>query len=447
MTSSNISHITLRELSQRIEYSLNDSSLHDIWIVAEINSINVNQSSGHCYLELIEREAGRNLVSASIKAIIWSSRYRMIADYFHRATSCELSSGQKILCKVSISYHPIYSISVNITDIDPSYTLGENERIKLQTIAQLKEDGVFDMNHLLELPQVIQRLAIVSSPTAAGYGDFMDQIERSAYMFHCTVFTSLMQGEAASDSICEALSEIEQRSGEFDAVVMIRGGGATSDLACFDGYFLSSYIAQMSLPVITGIGHHRDNTVADMVAHISLKTPTAVATFLIDNIADFYMKINTLCTGVGRLAQNFLTNSHKQMDALSSAIARVSTETISAENLKLERIIHTITSRAQYYIASESQRGETLQRNISNSVHLIIEREQHRLTQMHALCHAHNPQRVLERGYSIVTLSDGRLLHKGEKPTPGEVICIESSGLNISSRVESVKAKEKNYRN
>ena len=278
-------HITLRELQRRVKSALEGQFALPLWVSAEISEIKVNYS-GHCYLELVEKGGDNGVPTAQARAVVWRSNYPRIAGYFEAETGQRLAAGIKILAKALVTYHELYGFSLQITDIDPSYTLGDMERQRQQTIAQLQQEGVWDMNREAPMPAVVQRVAIVSSANAAGYQDFCKELARSPYRFELTLFDAFMQGEAAEESIIEALCNVAARPEKFDAVVLIRGGGSRSDLNCFNAYRLCAHVAQFPLPVVTGIGHDKDTSVADMVAHTALKTPTAVAGWLVERMAE-----------------------------------------------------------------------------------------------------------------------------------------------------------------
>ena len=293
-------HITLSELQSLIKRSIDDAHPLPYWVTAEISELKVNYS-GHCYLELVEKGGANHVPKAKISAVIWRSTYGMIASYFGAATGGQtLCAGLKVLVKALVSYHELYGLSLQITDIDPSYTLGDMERQRRQTIEQLQRDGVFDMNRELPMPAVVQRLAVVSSRNAAGYQDFMKELSSGPYRFEVTLFDAFMQGAESEESIVRALETVADALDDFDAVVLIRGGGSQSDLGSFDSYRLCCHLAQFPLPVIAGIGHDKDRSVADLVAAVSLKTPTAVAVYLKNKMAEFEALLDSLR---GRLAE------------------------------------------------------------------------------------------------------------------------------------------------
>ena len=242
-------HITLRELQRRVKSALEGQFALPLWVSAEISEIKVNYS-GHCYLELVEKGGDNGVPTAQARAVVWRSNYPRIAGYFEAETGQRLAAGIKILAKALVTYHELYGFSLQITDIDPSYTLGDMERQRQQTIAQLQQEGVWDMNREAPMPAVVQRVAIVSSANAAGYQDFCKELARSPYRFELTLFDAFMQGEAAEESIIEALCNVAARPEKFDAVVLIRGGGSRSDLNCFNAYRLCAHVAQFPLPVV-----------------------------------------------------------------------------------------------------------------------------------------------------------------------------------------------------
>lgn len=273
---------SLYELQRIIGAAIEQFLAKPVWVSAEIAEIKSN-ASGHCYLELVERDkesASGKSAKAQARAVIWKSHYPRLAAKFEGATGRKLSTNMKILVEVAVSHHPVYGLSLQIVDIDPTYTLGDIERQREATIAQLKADGVWDMNRELPVPIVVQRVAVISSATAAGYRDFMQELIHSPYRIDTELFEATMQGEGSEQSIVDALTAIAAREEEFDAVAIIRGGGSTTDLECFNAYLTALCVAQFPLPVLSGIGHDKDVSIVDMVAAIPLKTPTAVAAWI-----------------------------------------------------------------------------------------------------------------------------------------------------------------------
>lgn len=420
MTVSADKHITLSQLQQRIKSVIEQGLPLPLWVVAEIAECKVNYS-GHCYLELIEKaettdsRATSSVPRAQARAVIWRSQYAMLSAYFESQTGSRLAAGMKILAKVTVSYHELYGLSLQITDLDPSYTLGEVERQKQLTISRLQADGVWDCNREVELPTLVQRLAVVSSASAAGYRDFCQELQRSPYAFHHTLFEAVMQGAAAEESICAALSAIAEREEEFDAVIIIRGGGSTSDLSCFNSYRICSYVAQFPLPVITGIGHDKDVSVVDMVAHSPLKTPTAVAAWLNERMATLEGKIEE--------AAQLLTDA-----------ARTKT---SAEQLRIERWAGYLRELSQQLCERHRSRMMLLHEQLRSAVERVIERESSRLQLATEVVEAHNPKSILRRGFAIVRIK-GQATPSTESVSSGDMIDIELTDGNLQAEVKRV---------
>jgi exodeoxyribonuclease VII large subunit len=424
MTVSADKHITLSQLQQRIKSVIEQGMPLPVWVVAEIAECKVNYS-GHCYLELVEKtestdsRAATGVPKAQARAVIWRSQYAMLSAYFESQTGSRLTAGMKILAKVTVSYHELYGLSLQITDLDPSYTLGEVERQKQLTINQLQADGVWDCNREVELPTLVQRLAIVSSASAAGYRDFCQELQRSPYAFRHSLFEAVMQGAAAEESICAALSAIAEREDEFDAVIIIRGGGSSSDLSCFNSYRICSYVAQFPLAVITGIGHDKDVSVADMVAHTPLKTPTAVAAWLDERMALLEGKID---------------------EAAQLLIDAARTKT-AAEQLRVERWAGLIRELAKRMCERELSRLTLLQEQLRAAAERTIERETSRLQLALELVEAHNPQQILRRGFAVVRLG-GKAMTQTEGVTCGEQIEIELAGGTLQAEVKKITTKQ-----
>ena len=333
--------LTLTELCRLIGETLEDNLAGTYWVKAEISSL--AQRGGHLYLELVDTppsggrgaSSGGRGASAKMRATCWAGTQEMLTAYFESETGQPLQPGMTVLIEVEIQYHPVYGLSLSIVGIDPSYTLGDIARKRQQTIAQLKADGLLDAQQLLPLPTLIRRIAVVSSPSAAGYEDFKHQLGNSPYRFETTLFGATMQGDSAAPSILAALEEISSviRNSSFvirpfDAVVIIRGGGATTDLSCFDDYTLCAVCAQYELPILTGIGHTRDISVLDLVAHEALKTPTAVAEWLIHRMDEQAERIQTLTLRLARTAERQLLIRRHRIELLEQRLAACNPERI-----------------------------------------------------------------------------------------------------------------------
>ena len=329
---------TLYELQRIIGAAIEQFLAKPVWVSAEIAEIKLN-TSGHCFLELVERDkdsASGKVAKAQSRAVIWKSHYPRLAAKFEGATGKQLSATMKILVEVAVSHHPVYGLSLQITDIDPTYTLGDIERQKEITIARLKADGVWDMNREVRVPRVIQRVAVVSSATAAGYRDFMQELASSPYNIYTRLFEATMQGEGSEQSIADALTAIAEREDEFDAVAIIRGGGSTTDLECFNAYLTALCVAQFPLPVLTGIGHDKDVSIVDMVAAIPLKTPTAVATWICSTAERFDGELEYAAVVLRESCHKVTQAAATKLDHYASQLKQNTTITLMRQREKLD---------------------------------------------------------------------------------------------------------------
>ena len=345
--------ISLTALQERIKQALDKSLSPYYWITAEINEIKVNRT-GHCYLVLIEKEETDALPKAKVSATIWEYSLRLIRAHFESSTGQALTAGLKIMVKTTVQYHPVYGLSLNITDIDPAYTVGSMAVQRHHTIAKLEAEGVFHLNHELPFPELPQRIAVISSEQAAGFRDFVQQLYENeyGYDFKVTLFSSLMQGERAAQSIMAALDRINDCGEAFDVVAIIRGGGAVADLMCFDDADLASHVAQFPLPVLTGIGHDKDESVVDMVAHRALKTPTAVADFLIDCVAAEASVLEEYGHTLSKLTRNVLYREGQALNLLQQHLSLYARQRLQQENFNLQLCANTIESHNPCHILS-----------------------------------------------------------------------------------------------
>lgn len=413
-------NLTLYDLMRMVRGSVESRFSDPVWISAEISELKLNRS-GHCYLNLVEKGATDGAPRAEARAMIWRSSYAAIATSFESATGTPLSSGIKVLVRVVVTFHEIYGLSLQIIDIDPSYTLGEVERRRRETIARLQEDGVWDMNRELELPRPTLRIAIVSSATAAGYRDFMQEIGRCNYRFRITLFESLMQGDGGKNSVINALDAIADKEEEFDVVAIIRGGGSTSDLALFDSYRIASHIAQFPLPIVTGIGHDKDVSVADMVAHTSCKTPTAVATLFMELADQELNYIAALAAEIKLIAERNLTNESLRIVRYSGDISRLAMEYLQAEEHKMQMLKHELYSEAKSRINNELQRLERAE----------------------AIVDSHSVENILQLGFALLRSGASSIRRAGDVSI-GQRIDIELYDGSISAEVKDIKTTKNN---
>ncbi|WP_418990969.1 exodeoxyribonuclease VII large subunit [Alistipes sp.] len=394
-------HITLRELQRRVRETLGERFALPLWVSAEISEIKVNYS-GHCYLELIEKGERDGVPTAQARAVIWRTNYPRIASHFEALTGQRLSAGIRILAKVLVNYHEIYGFSLQITDIDPSYTLGDMERQRQLTIERLQQEGVWEMNRETQLPPVVQRIAVVSSANAAGYQDFCKELGKSPYRFRLTLFDAFMQGAAAEESIIAALCAVADRMEEFDAVVVIRGGGSRSDLNCFDAYRLSAHVAQFPLPVITGIGHDKDTSVADLVAHTALKTPTAVAGWLVERMEE---------------TDGWLDYAALQLQNGVVALTR-------SRELRLQELSGQLRLGVVSLVERRRTALENLSRQLPDAAAGFIRQQRQRLDNYAELADSRSPRQILRMGFAVVR-RDGKAVASVGDVARGQRLTVE----------------------
>jgi exodeoxyribonuclease VII large subunit len=449
--------ITLLELNSRIRNVLEENLSDTFWVVAEISEISVN-ARGHCYLELIEKAPDSDQPAAKARATIWAYTFRILQPYFETTTGRPLSAGIKVRVEAEVTFHEVYGLSLNIRDIDPAYTLGEMALKRKEIIEQLRKEGILEMNRQLPFPLVPQRIAIISSETAAGYQDFLHQLltHPAHYHFDWELFPAMMQGREAGDTIIAALEAIYTREKAFDLVVIIRGGGSQADLSSFDSYRLAQHIAQFPLPVLTGIGHEKDETVVDLVAYESLKTPTAVAEFILDRMTAYEEKILSLATGISLRSKETLSGHRHALKEWGWQLKDYVRALLVKENHKIENILRHTAYQSKALLHQEKnnadQRKETLRRvsdlllsekeqqlqTLRHSLRNITEREitrHHHQLDIHNEKHTHlNPENILKRGYSITRLQ-GKVLKENKNIREGDILTTQLYKGNIKSKV------------
>ena len=391
--------LSLYELNGLVKRSIRSCLPDTYWVQAELSDVRTNYS-GHCYLEFVQKDAKGNNLIAKARGTIWSNIFKMLKPYFEQETGQLFTSGIKVLVNVSVEFHELYGFSLTVLDIDPTYTVGDMERKRREILRLLEEEGVIDLNKELEMPMMPQRVAVISSATAAGYGDFCNQLANNprGYGFHTELFPAIMQGERVEESIIAALNAIYAQIDRWDVVVIIRGGGATSDLSGFDTYELAANCAQFPLPIITGIGHERDETVLDRVAHTRVKTPTAVAEFLIakmDKCADVLDEMSVRLT---ESVRSRLLWEYRRMESLKQRIPSVAYKRIADAKFHLLSAQRNLQMVSRQFLSIKKHRLELLRQRLNDAL----------------------PEKQLARGYSI-TLKDGKavkdasVLKKGEE--------------------------------
>ncbi|MFH2141808.1 MAG: exodeoxyribonuclease VII large subunit [Bacteroidota bacterium] len=456
---------SLSEIALLIKNIISDNISEPIWIVAEISEININHN-GHCYLELIEKEELKDNILARFRATIWSHAFRMIKPYFETSTGQRLGKGLKILIQVSVEFHEVYSLSLNVINIDPAYTVGELEMRKQQIINTLKEEGVYYLNQELEITESPQKIAVISSETAAGYGDWLNQIKNNTrgYVFYHKLFPAIMQGDKAESTIISALNKINEYQDFFDLVVIIRGGGSQSDMNCFNRYELASNIAQFPLPVITGIGHERDETICDLVACKKLKTPTAVAEFLVNRLSDFENYIdNTFSNCVNTFSEiiyqhsedfenhlqnisfsvkNILIKKHNEIDYLINGKKIHLRNFIKSKSYKVGNYKTSIKINTTSALYNNKIRLKSLVESLTQVCNNSQIKSNYNLQLCEQSLHFLDPQNVLSRGYSI-TYQDNKLIKDSSQLKQGsQLFTLFQKGSANSTVTEVSKSKK-----
>ncbi len=406
-----------------------EERLTDYWVTAEISELKVNYS-GHCYLELVEKGGANHVPRAKVNAVIWRSVFSFLDPMFREQTGSPLAPGLKVLFRVEVSYHELYGLSLVIRDVDPAYTLGDMERQRQETLRRLEQEDLLDRNGRLPDPLVYQRIAVISSSRAAGYQDFMNELTGNEYGFtySVTLFNAVVQGQEAEGSVIEALLSVAAKSSDYDAVVLIRGGGSQSDLGVFNGYALCATIASMPLKVITGIGHDKDSSVADRVSSVSLKTPTAVARYLIDRslsldntltsfsnyLRDYFIDYSeTQESLLVRYSETLRTQTQARLHEQNTSIATKETflrertgSLFSSQQSFLERVSGELSFSSRRFIALQEQQIETCLRQLRERTTLCLERQNNRLEQLSLRIEGFEPRRILRLGYSLARSGD-----------------------------------------
>lgn len=450
--------LTLTNLQLLIRDSIVLGLPGTVWVTAEILELREN-FSGHCYLELVEKDPVTEIIRAKVKATIWAARYRMLKPAFEEAAGIRLAAGLNVLLKVTVEYHELYGLSLNITDIDPAFTLGGMALARNAIIRRLKTDGVFEMNRELGFPALPQRIAVVSSESSAGYTDFIRQLNGNRYGFSFTakLFSSPMQGEETEKGVLAALDQIAGRAGKFDVVVILRGGGSSSDLRWFDNYLIAYHVTQFPIPVITGIGHDKDVSVTDMVAWKSLKTPTAAAEYLIEKMVETDARISEFDSSLRQLVSEYLResgslvmqNARRVMpvtggiiaDArrsagsitlrLSSAASSKMRQTMVKAALLEKGLRNTTASLVASVISDLGKKREICSRNASS----IIGYHAEKLAKWKSLTQMANPVNILRRGFTITEI-DGKPVKNSAELKPGDIIITRFRDGQIGSEVK-----------
>lgn len=429
--------ITLSEFNERILRAINGKpELTRQWVVAETSDLRLVR--GHCYMELIEKDSHGTTVS-KLGAVIWASNYNSLNGKFQRATGSPLKTGMKVLVLVTATYHSQFGFKVVIYDIDPNYTMGDMERQRQEIINRLTAEGIIDMNKQLPWPEVPQRIAIISAEGAAGYGDFMNQLHGNPYglQFYTCLFQASMQGAQTVPTVLAALDRINSHLDLFDCVVIIRGGGATSELNSFDNYELAANVAQFPLPVIVGIGHERDVTVLDYVACKRVKTPTAAAEWLIQRGTDALAHLNELQEAVVTAVRDTVGQAREHLAYYTSMIPATARRIIDTNRIRLDNDARAIPLAATNLITAQRTRLERAVERVGDTISQAMQREQQRLQALGEKATLLSPVNTLRRGYSLV-MKDGKCVTASDQLTPGDLINVQFAQGSADATVTNV---------
>jgi len=406
--------ISLYELNYVVKGIISESLNQLIWIKAELSDVKINRN-GHCYLEFIEKDSRNQNIIAKARGSIWANSFKLIKSYFETETGQSFVSGIKVLVQVKVEFHELYGYSLNVQNIDPTYTLGDQAKNRASILKRLEDDGVLYLNKELVLPQIINRIAIISSATAAGYEDFCNQLanNQNGFTFYYHLFPAIMQGEKTESSIINALENIYENAEYFDIVVIIRGGGATSDLSSFDSYQLATNCAQFPLPIITGIGHERDDTILDIVAHSRAKTPTAVAEFIID-------RMDTNANKIASLESLIINSSINCMGVQSNKL-----------NILATKFTYLTTNKTKDQLIILKQKTEKLKVLTNN----FIQKKSYDLANQEQFIKLSSPDNILKKGFSI-TMKGNQIIKSSVQLSKGDTIVSHFKDGDIQSVVE-----------
>lgn len=405
--------MSLYELGRLIRLTLREGLPDAYWVQAELSEVR-EAYNGHCYIELVQKAERGNTLLAKARGTVWANVYKMLKPYFESTTGQRFTAGIKVLLQVSVEYHEQYGLSLTVHDIDPTYTLGDMARRRKEILKQLEEEGVLTLNKELPMPLLPQRVAVISAAGAAGYGDFCDQLEGNPYgfVFYPKLFPAVMQGDRVEETIIDALDRIAAEQEMWDVVVIIRGGGATSDLSGFDTYALAANCAQFPLPIITGIGHERDDTVLDMVAHTRVKTPTAAAEHLVASLVD----------------------AATTLDELTNSLVADITNRIHREERRVEQLAQRLPALFSLIHANGLHRIEQLEVRMTTALQKTLVQQKHRLELMEKVIEGASPMQILQRGYSI-TRCEGRVVRNAADLPEGSVLTTELADGEVKSMI------------
>lgn len=434
--------LTLYELNNLVSEVISSVMPDEYWVEAEISELRVVR--GNCYMELVQKAEDTRTPVARASAKCWRTYWILVQSSFERVTGRQLCPGMKVMMRVHADFHEAYGFSWIVTDINPEYTLGDIARRRREIIARLKEEGVFDLQKELIIPLFAQRVAVISSDNAAGYDDFCNQLQNNekGLAFSVKLYPAVMQGESTEDSVIEALDRIYKDEDKFDVVVIIRGGGATSDLSGFDTLSLAENVANFPLPIIVGIGHNRDESVLDLVANMSVKTPTAAAAFLIDRLAAVAARVDAAATSLSKYVTNRIEQEKSRIKYLSTVLPSLYAAVKSRENMRISRMSDSLYVAVIQIVASEKARLDLMPQRLSGAWRQAVTGESHRLQMLEQRVAASDPKRMLARGYTL-TLHDGRAVTDLSSLKKGDMLTTLFAGGEVVSEVNKISKNKK----
>ncbi|MFZ4455152.1 MAG: exodeoxyribonuclease VII large subunit [Bacteroidales bacterium] len=425
--------LSLHELNNLIKLALKECFPETFWVRAELSEVRTT-GAGHCYVEFVEKDNRNGAIVAKMRGNIWANTFRLLKPYFEEETGQPFVSGLKVLVKVTVDFHEVYGPSLTISDIDPTFTVGDMIRQRLEIIRRLKEEEIFDQNRELTFPVLAQRLAIISSATAAGFDDFMNQLRNNSgeFVFYSKLFPALMQGEQAESSILKALKSIEKQLDAFDVVVIIRGGGAVSDLNCFDSFALAKRCATFPLPIVTGIGHERDESILDMVAHSRMKTPTAAAEFLISCFEESEKNLYELYNTVVSEAKSRVDAEANRLKNIGFQLSNRSNQIVNNTSANLMNAIHMLKNGVRNQFLKEENRLKEYRYSVNTSVKQRMTKEENRLALFEQTIRLSSPETMLRKGFTLTTKNGKAVRSANDLCTGDQIITHFADGAKES---------------
>ena len=425
--------LTLYELNSMVRQTLELTLSDEYWVRAEISELHVNR---HCYMEFVQKEDGGNGLIAKARAQVWANTWSIMRMMFERATGQSLAAGMQVLVKVQVTFHEMYGYSLNVTDIDPTYTLGDIARRRQEILRILREEGVETMNKELPLPRLLQRIAVISSATAAGYSDFCNQLHKNkrGLSFRTELFQATMQGKDVESSVIAALNRIAEQMDEWDIVVIIRGGGSTSDLSGFDSLLLAENVAQFPLPIITGIGHERDDTIIDLISHTRVKTPTAAADFIVHHQEEELNNIEGLADALIYGADKLILSHAARLNQLAEKIPMLFSTIKAKQETHLHHLLAILNNRSMQHLENQKGRVRMFNTQLELLVPMVIARQKHRIELIDSKLNSADPNRILQLGFSITRIG-GKAIRNSDNINNGDIIETTLASGTIKSTV------------